>query len=533
MRFGQWWVERHPAGIMAFITNNTYIDGITHRRMRQSLLETFTHIYILDLHGNARKREHAPGGGRDENVFDIQQGVAIGLFVRVPGSHGPTAIYHADMWGTRQEKYDHLATSNVTTTAWKPLRSRPEWFMFVPRNIDSTDEYATFWKLSDIFTVQQNSIKTDRDSLFVDMERETLEQRIQTFYSAEGLRSPFRETYRVENSSSYDILSRRLNTSFNPNYIRRCLYRPFDIRWMYYAPGITSRPAWRVMRHLLAGENIALVGMRQYEYRVQSYCYVYVTEHITESRVFISNRGAASVFPLYVYSEEGERESGEDAATGCNRTHNFAPAFVAAVEQYLGLSCTAAGSGNLEHTVGPEDLFHYLYAVLHIPTYRRQYADSLKVDFPRIPLPRDRATFAALVAHGALLLDLHLLRVPGQGGVGGCGGSAVLAHPTGQGIMLACQGERMTVGTPRYHAPHNSQPGHIAITPHQHIEGVDAETWTMQLGGYYPLEKWLKDRRGRILTDDELRHYLRMVLALRETRRIMRDLDNYWTAIAR
>lgn len=510
LRAGQWHIEQVGAGILAFITNHTYIDGITHRRMRQSLLETFNHIYILNLHGNAMKQERTPQGERDENIFDIRQGVAIGIFVKTPHARAAPQMYYADMWGSRQEKYTRLAESNVATTPWTTIEPRAGSFFFKPWHTTAAS-YTSWWSLRDIFGVWQNGIKTDRDSLFVDRDAAALEERIRTFYSDRGIQSPFQETYRVENSSSYHILARRAKTTFDPRNIHRCLYRPFDVRWMYYAVGLTSRPAWKVMRHMVDDRNIALIGMRQYEYPVQSYCYVSVTEHLCESRICISNRGCATIFPLYLFTPSGRRS-------------NLLPSFLAEVQHHTGLRCVPEGHGNLTTTIGTEDMFHYLYALLHTPTYRLRYADLLKIDFPRVPILRDLSLWAAAIAAGAHLVDLHLLRLPGGGRVGGMGGSPLLENPAPQHML-----HHLHPPSPMEHPcsvpPQEGKARQLTIGNAQALVGIELETWQHEVGGYRPLAKWLLDRKGHHLGPDDTQHYLRMIIALRETRRIMDDLD--------
>ncbi len=510
MRLGQWHIEQAGQGILAFITNNTYLDGITHRRMRESLLETFTHLYLLDLHGGALKKAVAPDGSPDDNVFDIRQGVAIGIFVKEPRKRGPARVYHAEMWGRRASKYGRLSEESAATTAWEEICPTPPWYFFVPRPVAMADEYHQCPSLTDIVTVYQNVIKTDRDSLFFDSDYATLAERMERFYSAAGLCDPFRTTYRVEDSSSYKILARRQKTAFTPHAIRRALYRPFDVQWLYYAPDITSRPAWEVMRPMLAGPNIALLGMRQYEYDVPDYGYVFVTEHITESRVFMSNRGGASIFPLYRYDQE----------QGGARRSNLCPAFTHDIAQRLGLRPIPEGHGNLQTTVGPEDIFHYLYALLHRPTYRARYAPFLKIDYPRIPLPPHRALFAAMAARGAALVDLHLLRLPGGAGAGGAGGAAILGNPDAQGIT-----QQGVMAGPVEQVRYDAVQQRVLIASGQYFAGIDPLTWAVQIGGYAPLAKWLKDRKGYTLSSEEERHYRRMVVALRETRRLMAEID--------
>lgn len=518
IRLGQWLIEQTGQGILAFITNNTYLDGVTHRRMRQSLIETFTDIYMLDLHGSSLKKEVCPDGSPDENVFDIRQGVAIALFVKEPGKTGNAKIHHAEMWGKRQSKYTRLQETDVHTTRWQDIFPRDQYFFLVPKDFQTEEEYTTFRAVQSILVVQQGAIKTDRDTLFFDMDRTVLEDRMRVLYTEDGLAPAFRATYRVENTSSYNLLSRRQTTTVNLTNIQRCLYRPFDNRWLYYdAAGLTSRPAYDVMRHLLPGKNIALLVCRQQA--LTGFSHVLCTEYIAESHaVSLKTREGAFVFPLYRYPNGNKHPLPCDHTDG--RCPNLSPAFIQDVEQRLGLRFIPHGQGDLDTTIGPEDVFHYLYAVLHSPTYRARYAELLKIDFPRVPITSDKAVFATLVSTGAALVDLHLLRLPESGGVGGAGGAAILRHPDAQGVTQH-QVPAVPIVQIRYDALHRR----VFIDRDHYVEGIAPETWGMTIGSYQPLQKWLKDRKGHALSCDDTTHYMRMVIALRETRRLMGEID--------
>lgn len=565
IRFGQWRIERTGAGILGFISNNTYIDGITHRRMRQSLMETFSDIYILDLHGSSKKKETCPDGSKDTNVFDIQQGVAIGIFVKKPGKRGLAKVHHADLWGIAKSKYARLLETDAGTTKWSRLQPKPPYFFFVPKDFRLEEEYSAGWRLDHVFWVQQSGLKTDRDELFQDFDRNKLHNRIKTFYSEAGMRAEFREAYGVEDSSSYDLLARRLKTSFHAANIQQCLYRPFDVRWLYYERGLTSRPAWEVMRHMLAGRNMALIGMRQYEYNVPDYCYVSVTDTIVECRVFVSNRGIGNVFPLYLYPSlhEGRRgilrsemiAKAKKAIEACSeiarrdvhseqdrvaalierqfkkteypRWPNLDSRFVAEMKGRLKLTFVPDGTGDLKKTFGPEDVFHYIYAVFHSPTYRERYAEFLKIDFPRVPLTSDRGLFRTLCAKGKELVGSHLLQ------------SDVVSKPM---TTYPVPGDDVVVkGHPRYLAPGQPEPGtgkpleagrvyisrddRKAGKKGQYFDGVPPEVWEFHIGGYQVSDKWLKDRRGRQLAHEDLVHYQKIVVAIRETVRLMAEID--------
>jgi len=218
----------------------------------------------------------------------------------------------------------------------------------------------------------------------------------------------------------------------------------------------------------------------------------------------------------------------DDQGTGPGgRRANLNQQFVDELARRLGLQWVADGKGDVSASIpnpttfGPEDVFHYAYAVFHSPTYRQRYAPFFKIDFPRLPWPASVEQFAALAAKGAELADLHLLRTPGTGGVGGAGGATALQSPGKQGVSFPATGTNV-VDKVQYDA----QAERVTINSTQYFAGVDSDTWTMGIGGYQPLDKWLKDRRGRRLTTDDVVHYLRMVVALRETRRIMAEIDH-------
>jgi len=543
IRWGQWRIEQTGYGVLAFITNNTYIDGITHRRMRRSLMETFSEIYILDLHGDSRKKERSPDGSEDQNVFDIQQGVAIGIFIMDANKNGLAKIHHSELWGLREKKYSQLQEGDVSTTKWKNLEPKADRFFFVPKDFSLEAEYSSTQILSDFFIIHQNGLKTDRDSLFFDFDHKTLKNRIDRFYSDTGLEPEFRKNFRIESTSSYDLLSRRLSTSFDQTNIHLSLYRPFDHRYLYYSPGLTSRPAWEVMRHMLAGENLGFITTRQTRDKWDVLATRYICAHKSCAAYDIN-----SLFPLYLYPVNSENSSRQKSLAIADwppgkdgRVPNLSPEFVADFAEKLGLSFVPDGRGDREATFGPEDVFDYIYAVFHSPRYRERYAEFLKIDFPRVPLTSDREKFRLLVKLGGDLVALHLLESP------------LLARPATRYPVVG--DNRVEKGYPKYFAPGEVEPapkpkgggvggegegeggadggvaafleaGRVYINKSQYFEGVPPEVWVFQVGGYQVCDKWLKDRRGRQLSYDDLTHYQKVVVALKETIRLMEEVDS-------
>jgi predicted helicase len=494
IRFGQWRIDQTGYGILGFITNNSYLDGLTHRRMREYLLQTFSTIYVLNLHGSSRRGEQAPGNIKDENVFDIQQGVAIGIFVKEPGRTSSNQVYYADVWGTRESKYDSLFESDVDSVDWRSLAPTAPHFFFVPKDLSLRDEYEQMPSTTDIFVVWQSALNTDRDELFLDHNMSELTRRIHLLFS-KNYDDDFKERYRVYPSSSYDIETRRDRTRFTEANIRRCLHRPFDECFIYYDPQLTSRPVFEVMRHMLQ-PNLALISARQTK---EDFAILTTSALCTHKIVTVYDR--SFVFPLYLYPAEGEMTF--EAGT---RRPNLNPRFTEALSQNLGLTFVEDGSGDLEQTFGPEDIFDYAYAVLHSPTYRSRYAEFLKIDFPRLPLTSNKELFRALAAKGAELVSLHLMESPTLN-------KTITRFPI--------VGPN-TVENVNYHE--DSQKVYINKT--QYFEGVSPEVWAFHIGGYQVCQKWLKGRKGRTLTYDELTHYQKTIVALKETIRLMAEIDS-------
>ena len=517
VRWGQWRIERTGAGILALITNNTYIDGITHRRMRRSLLETFSDIYVLDLHGSSKRKEKAPDGSKDENVFDIQQGVAITILVKQPRKRGMAKVHHAEMWGTRDRKYQSLLATDLASTQWTRLHPNGDYAFFVPKDFDLKPEYFQGFGLKQIFIVAHNGVKTDRDSLFYDFSKQTLEKRMKTFYSEEGMAPVFREEYGVHDSSSYALLRRRSETAFDPRNIRPCLYRPFDKRFLYYSPDLTSRPAWEVMRHTIHGDNLGLVFMRQVALQ-EPYSHFFASRVLVDNRAFYSNKGIMSYAPVYLHPDP--IGNGDLFSNGTRRHANLKPDFIADVERRLKLKFVADGKGDLKKTVGPEDVFSYLYAIFHSPTYRERYAEFLKIDFPRAPITSDRDLFRELCALGAELAALHLLE------------SDALNRPMTS--FPEADGGRVDKSHPTYLPPGDPEPGtgrqlekgRVYINKSQYFDGVPPDVWQYHVGGYQVCDKWLKDRRGRQLSYGEINEYCKITLAISETLRLVRQIDD-------
>ena len=527
IRFGQWRIQQSGAGILAFITNHSYLNNPTFRGMRKQLLDTFTDIYLLDLHGNSLRREQTPDGGADRNVFDIRQGVAISIFVKEPGESEQARVRHADLYGEREAKYETLSETDIFTTAWERLKPKSPNYLFKPWDYDLAKEYEQWHKITEIMPANSAGIVTARDKLTIRWSHKEVTRVVEDFASLP------RETARGKYDLGRDTCDWKVqlaqndlkDTGIKDEFVKPILYRPFDIRHTYYtgnSRGFICRPRQEVMRHMLSGNNLGLITCRQQARASDAWQLCGVSDSIVESCA-ISNttREINSLFPLYIYPPE----QGLEASDG--REPNLSPKFTAELEQRLALRFIPDGKGDLVETLGPEDVFHYIYAIFHAPAYRERYDQFLRADFPRVSLTDDLDLFRALVALGSKLTDVHLLRA-----------SVTDSQPVGFPIP----GDNIVESAhPKYYAPGKTPLGETAPVARgrvyiskssrrsdkqgQYFDGVSPDVWESRIGGYRPMDKWLKDRKGRALTFDDITHYQRMAAALQETIRLTAAID--------
>jgi predicted helicase len=502
LRFAQWKIEETGQGVVGMITNHSYLDNPTFRGMRLSLMRAFDEIYVLDLHGNSLKRETAPDGGKDENVFDIRQGVAIAFLVRRgDGNRDLATVYHADVWGPREAKYGYLLEHDVGSTAWQEIRPRPEFYLFVPRDEAALERYNEFVRVTELFPVHSVGIVTARDRLTMHWTPEEAWQTAVTFSNMEPELA--RRAYKLgKDARDWKVAwaQRDLKESgLDPDRIVPILYRPFDIRYTYYtgnSRGFHCMPRRDVMRHMLAGENVALMTCRQLSQ--PTWVHALVSDRITDD-CMVSNRTRERgyLMPLYI-SPAASKNDLFSHLEPRGRQPNLNPRVVAALKAAYG------------QEPAPEEIFHYVYAVLYAESYREKYAEFLKTDFPRIPFAADLEVFQTLAALGRRLVDLHLLR------------SEELDPPAAR---FQGQGDNRVARTQRQGFRYGAREERVYVNETQHFEPVPLELWEYQIGGYQVLEKWLKDRRERRLSLDEIKTYCRVVTAIQCTIAVQEEID--------
>ncbi|MFO0141729.1 MAG: type ISP restriction/modification enzyme, partial [Aphanizomenon sp.] len=516
IRFAQHRVSETGYGIVALITNHGYLDNPTFRGMRQNLMQTFDEIYVLDLHGNSKKKEVCPDGSQDKNVFDIQQGVAISIFIKYEHSQQKLAtVYHADLWGMREVyenkelvggKYHWLAENDISSTEWRILKPEFEFYLFQPQNINLKSEYENFTKITDILLVNSLGVATARDNLTIQFNQDEIWETINKFIDLlpEDARSYFDLGKDVRDWSINLAQKDIKNSGLSKSQIFPIMYRPFDQRFTYYtgnSSGFHCRPRSEVMNHIIKGKNLALATLRRPRNEIVDN--FFVSDQITD-KCIISSLDNASIFPLYLYPTNTPTlfDSTPTNAPG-ERKPNLSPEFITQFSQKLDLEFISDGKGDKTKTFGPEDIFNYIYAIFHAPIYRQRYAEFLKIDFPRVPLTANAALFWELVIKGDKLVKYHLMKETG---------TEISTYPIpGSDIV-----EQV-----KYHENHQQ----IWINSQQYFDQVPQQIWNFYIGGYQVCQKWLKDRKGRQLNFDDINHYQNIISIISETIKIMENID--------
>ena len=491
-RLGQYILECSGAGTLGMITNSSFLDGLIHRKMRESLLHQFSHGYIMDLHGNSRRGDAAPDGSPDENVFDIQQGVVISVWTRC-WAKDIHLLRHGNLWGKREDKYRFLSTYTMLTAQMNQLEGGPPQFFFIAQNASMRDEYEAGTSFDKVFTVVGSGLNTDRDELCIDIDKARLSERMQKVFSGKT-DAEFVETFNFRPSSSYNPVALAKRQAFDSEALRICIYRPFDFRHIYYKVGFTSRPVFEVQRHMLR-PNVGLLVCRQSKEPFA----VLATRYISTHKI-VAVYDRTSLGPLWLY----QNDSGDQQALtgGHARVPSFTPAFAQDLANHLQLRQTEHG---LPQGLTPEDIFQYIYAVFHSPEYRSRYAEFLRTDFPRLPLTGNLELFRALARLGSELVALHLMESP----------------KLDKYITEFISSRKSEVGKATF--VHKTV--WIDQSKTAGFKGVPEAVWNFHIGGYQVCEKWLKDRKGRTLAKDDIAHYQKIVVALNETIRLMKEID--------
>lgn len=496
IRMGESYIERNHEGVLAYISNHSFIDGVTHRQMRKHLMETFDKIYILDLHGNAKKKETAKDGSKDENVFDIQQGVSINIFIKT-GMKQPNElakVYHAELLGLRENKFEYLNNNEFDTVEYKELEPVEPYYFFTPKDFNNEDTYDNCLKLTDIFQEYNSGIQTKNDPLSIQFSSNDIERIIENMrqLSIEELK----EQYSLTDSSGWTVKNAKNDVLRDCGTFLPISYKVFDTRYTYFtdkSSGFLGRPRYSVMSHLSKG--IYGLSFTRSIPANQEFNHVMAVNQIMDIHII---GGQSYVAPLYLYENDSEQKSFFTQ----NRKPNLNMDIVKSLETTLGLSFTPEKE-NTEGTFAPIDILDYIYGVLHSNKYRTKYKEFLKIDFPRIPYPASADYFFKIAELGKELREIHLMEAP-----------EVKEYITSYGVS----GDNEVI-KPEY------KDNKVYINRTQYFDNVPEVAWNFYIGGYQPAQKWLKDRKGRILSYDEILHYQKIIKALVLTNDRMQQID--------
>lgn len=486
IRFAQWKIHKAGKGVVGMITNHTYLDSTIFRGMRQSLMETFDELYLLDLHGNTLKKEKCSDGSKDENVFDIKQGVAIVLMVKYPAPQ-VKKIYKADLQGLREFKYKWLDNNTIASVKYEELIPSKPFYLFIPQE-KGNEHYLEWPSLQGIFPVNSVGIVSARDNLTIQFNREKVLSTINLFSRMEP------ETARLSYKLGEDTRDWKLplaqddllSSGISEDKIVPIVYRPFDVRYTYYTGktrGFHCMPRYNVMKHMLI-DNICIICNRQTKIK---FSHALIADSIVDYHILETANANSYCLPLFLYPSAFK----DDIFTRSEREYNISHVILDQLS-------------NQWPQFIPEQLFYYVYAVLFSNSYRTRYAQYLKMDFPRIPFPEDYETFRQMADFGVKLADLHLLKSP------------LLDKP-----MVKYQGSGTSdlVGSVAYDETVQT----VRINPHKYFEGVTPEMWNYHIGGYQVLQKYLKDRKGRQMEDPV--RYCRIATAIKLTMDIQDQID--------
>lgn len=465
IRYAEQFIEKNNTGVLAYINNHSFLDNPTFRGMRWHLLQTFDKIYIIDLHGNAKKKEICPDGSKDENVFDIQQGVSINLFIKNnQKKKGKLAeVYNYDLFGKRENKYEFLAEHSLNSIDFNKLEHQVPYYFFVKKDFGLSKKYDKGFAVTDLFNVNSVGIVTAKDSILIKDSIEEIKTSIEI---------------------NYNIIP-------DDTKIQKVLYRPFDSKYVYYDTKYVERPRETVMKHFINRDNLGIVAKRGFTQLEAMSCFI--SNSIIDFRSWscAGMQGGDYIFPLYLYEDVDN-----------SRRPNFSNDIIQKFADYLKLKFIPEKSDE-EGTFASIDVLDYIYAVLHSPKYRETYKEFLKIDFPKVPYPTDNAKFWKLVELGSELRSIHLLESNKLN-------TLTIGYPiSGDNIVSKLKYENEKV--------------HINDT--QYFDKVPEAAWNFYIGGYQPAQKWLKDRKNKELTYDDIIHYQKIINALYLTDKLMLQID--------
>lgn len=512
IRFAESMIEKNGEGIVTMITNHGYIDNPTFRGMRWHLVNSFDSLYILDLHGNSKKKETTPSGGKDENVFNIQQGVAIIIGVKQKTRRNKLAeVYKANIWGKRKIKFETLNELSINSIQWEKINLSEPFYLFLNRNPAIQKEYEKGIKINELFFNYGVGITTAHDNLVIADDKYELLDNARLFQDFKGSNTELCKKLRIREKPGWNITKARETLAKDPDldrYINPIAYRIFDIKFVFYHDSLVWRLVRKVMKHFILGDNIGLVSARGTKNSLPDH--FFITKNITETKLGESSTQSYT-FPLYLYLEN--KEVGFDKILRhSNLNQDLVKQLLSNIGEYHWVDDHESEeirqfvqntSANRQSYVTSLDILDYIYAILHSPAYRETYKEFLKIDFPRVPPAKDKKQFWRLVGLGGRLRQLHLLEE-----------ANLSSFSTTFNIPGENKVEKIIF-----------ENGKVWINNAQYFGNVPKESWEFWIGGYQPVQKWLKSRTGRQLSFEDVIHYQKIIKAQEMTIKIMKEID--------
>jgi predicted helicase len=398
-------------------------------------------------------------------------------------------IFHADLHGLSGVKDKALLTLDIAKTNWSSIDiEASSFYLLIPQNSDLRREYDQFCKVTDIFPVNGVGMTTARDHVVIDFEESPILERAQIFRDSlesdrevcDKLSIPLKQGWNISKARKLIQAEDDLK-----QHIKPISYRPFDCRYIFHHDSLVWRTVKKVMLHMRAGDNLGLIIPKQTKEKWDALTTNQIIGHKALAAYDIN-----SLFPLYLYPT-----TSAEIEMGITRRPNISPKFFSKLEQNLG------------YTPTPEAIFHYIYAIFHSPSYRARYAEFLKIDFPRVPITSDNKLFRRFDKLGEKLVNLHLMKSP-------------TLDQTVSPFIENGGGSIVEAGHPKY------ENGKVIINKKQDcFVDVPEEIWNFHVGGYQVCQKWLKDRKGRTLSPDDISHYQKIVVALGQTIELMTKID--------
>lgn len=495
IRYAETFFETDGQGILCYINPHGYIDSPTFRGVRYKLLSRFDKLYVINLHGNSKKKERCPDGSKDENVFDIQQGVSINLFVKSNDKKSEFTVLYYDLYGQRDTKYSFLADKRLTDINWEVYHPFSPNYELNHKQNTLEAEYNLGFSVRELYNLGTLGVLSKRDSLVVGFTEKEVIEKLELFRNKsidiEEVCSKF--GIPVKDNDKWDAMAARLLLNKIDNlcqYIRTIHYRPFDIRYIFYEPTLIARPNTKVLQHLLGGNNLALVICRQGNAsNLDEWDSAIVVNSICDQNIY--RRGGGTVLPLYLYNY---------GLMGVEKEPNFSKNIINDIETRLGCKLSVDKSNDV---FTPEQLLGYVYFYLNSKKYKTKYKEFIGKDFPKIPYPEDYASFLAKASLGTQLINIQTNYMNNDV-------STIEMYGLGD-----CQIDKIAFKEEK-----------LYINKIQYIYPVSEKAFFYTIGGNSPIQKWLKDRKGMAPNHDEITHLKKIISTVTMTVHKCEEIDS-------